>query len=91
MKQRSTIDWKNPGPAPSSFMEVTLPGIPDGPGVVTSDAFTIVGKPRSKKGYGIWLVALIYYVREACIRFPAFREELAEMLIMLPSNQPRGE
>lgn len=87
MKKRSNIDWTNP-PEPSVYSAVTLGAIPKGPAVLSSVCLTVVAKPRSKKGVGIYLPALIYYCREAAIKFPVFREELLDMIAKLPLPPP---
>lgn len=59
---------------------------PNSPGFIEENALIVRATPTARKGAYVGLAALIYYVREACLMFPAFREELEEMISLLPSK-----
>lgn len=85
MKTRLNIDWST-REAPSTFMEVTLanPKAVKGPAVIMPHCFALRASPKSKKANAIGWGGLLYCVRQAALRWPAFRAELHAMVDSLP-------
>lgn len=92
MKQRSEIDWNNP-PEPAVFGQVELkPKFKRKPGVIMDGVgFIMCGNEQARKAACMWLPTLIFYVRQACMRYPAFREELEEMISLIPEPAPPAD
>jgi hypothetical protein len=85
LKTRSDIDWSNPR-QPAVFGKAQLRGQPAEPGHIGDGMFVLVGSQTARWHPMIGLTTLIYYVRKACLTYPAFREELEEMLSLLPAR-----
>ena len=80
------IDWRSP-PQPSVFAEITLKkkhlDHPE-PGFLDPRMLVVRPKPESKKAAALSLDDVLYYVREAALKYPAFRAKLDQMMASLP-------
>ena len=80
----SRIDWED-YPEPSTYIDMGISTrTTRAPALIVSGLFTTLRSETARNCGAITLNDLLYYVRQAALRYPEFRKKLEHMVGTLP-------